>query len=395
MTVIARFEFLIALTAAVFFILTNNSLGDRKDLAIFNNVSHLSRSAKQFVWLPFFWGVGLVRFLNEECDAGNGFTGTCYTRRECGVLDGSRSSSCANGAGACCVFQRTCGDSSSLNNTYFVSPGFPTTYTGGTTCSFTIIKQWSACQVRIDFLTLNLAQPNANGTCATDALTVTGGAATVPIICGENSGQHIYVDFNGNASIVITIYVRSSVISRSWNIKIAQINCNCPWRAPSGCLQFYNQLSGTVRSLNYGSSSVLNGTRQLANLNYGVCVNMFPGYCSIQWSATSDLYGFSLSGDTFTAVGDGTLGTAAASLTGNDCLTDFVVIPAPVLVSNNTYLNSDRFCGNGFPTVISYSKPFVLTVVTNNNEVNDTGNRGFSLAFQQQLCTGDLVLGKK
>lgn len=47
--------------------------------------------------------------------------------------------------------------------------------------------------------------------------------------------------------------------------------------APSGCLQFYNQLSGTVRSFNYGSSSVLNGTRQLAGMNYGVCVNMFPG----------------------------------------------------------------------------------------------------------------------
>lgn len=47
--------------------------------------------------------------------------------------------------------------------------------------------------------------------------------------------------------------------------------------APTGCLQFYNELSGTVRSLNYGTSSVLSGTRQLAGLNYGICVNMFPG----------------------------------------------------------------------------------------------------------------------
>lgn len=76
------------------------------------------------------------------------------------------------------------------------------------------------------------------------------------------------------------------------------------------------------------------------------------GYCSIEWSATSDLYGFSLTGNTFTAVGDGTLGTTAASLTGVNCTTDFVVIPAPILSSNSSYLNTDRFCGNGFPSVI-------------------------------------------
>ncbi|CAG9769869.1 unnamed protein product [Ceutorhynchus assimilis] len=358
-----------------------------------NQTSALSRIGKQFVWLPAIWGVGLVRFLNGECDAGNGFTGTCYTRRQCNSMGGSRSVSCANGAGVCCVFQSTCGDSSDTNNTYFVSPGFPRTYTGGSICMFTIIKQADACQVRLDFLTLNLAQPNANGVCSSDAMAVTGGASTVPVICGQNSGQHMYVDFNGNAPIVITIYVRSASFSRSWNIKVAQINCNCPWRAPSGCLQFYNTLSGTVRSFNYGSSSLLNGTRQLANMNYGVCVGMFPGYCSIRWSQSSDLYGFSVSGDTFTAVGDGTLGTSAASLTGLNCTTDFVVIPSPVLNSNTTALNSDRFCGNGFPTVDSSSKPFVMTVVTNGNEVNDTGNRGFSLAFSQQLCAGTLMLG--
>ncbi|XP_066250378.1 cubilin-like [Euwallacea similis] len=368
------------------------NIPETQELALVRNATRTSR--QDIVWLPFFWSVGLVRFLNSECNAGNGFSGTCYTRRECNYLDGSRAASCANSAGVCCVFQRTCGGSSHLNNTYFVSPGFPATYKGGTTCSFTIEKQPDACQVRLDFLTLNLAQPNSNGTCITDALTVTGGASIVPIICGENNGQHIYVDFNGNTSITITIYVRSaSSASRSWNIKIAQINCNCPWRAPTGCLQFYNELSGTVRSFNYGSSSVLNGTRQLAGLNYGVCVNMFPGYCSIQWSATSDPYSFSMTGNTFLAVGDNSIGTALAALTGNSCLTDFVVIPAPILNGNSTPLNTDRFCGNGFLTVTSYSKPFVLTVVTDGNELNDRGNRGFALSFMQELCSGALLTG--
>ncbi|KAF7263973.1 hypothetical protein GWI33_000788 [Rhynchophorus ferrugineus] len=354
----------------------------------------LNRTARQFPWFPFFAGVGLVRFLNDECDAGNGFVGTCYTRRECEFMEGTNVAYCANRAGACCVVQKTCGDSSDLNNTYFVSPGFPATYTGGSSCAFHIIKQEDACQVRLDLLTLNLAQPNINGTCTTDALVVTGGASIVPVICGENSGQHLYVDFNGNTTITVTIFVRSASASRSWNIRISQINCNCPWRAPSGCLQYYQSLSGTVRSFNYGTSSVLNGTRQLANMNYGVCVAMQPGYCSIQWSQSSDLYSFTVNDNTFLTVGTGTIGTTTASSTGQACTTDFVVIPAPILVSTDLPVGADRFCGNGFPSVISYSKPFVLTVVTDSNEVNDNGNRGFSLSYSQVLCDGSLLFGK-
>lgn len=33
------------------------------------------------------------------------------------------------------------------------------------------------------------------------------------------------------------------------------------------------------------------------------------------------------------------------------------------------------------------SKPFVLTVVTNGNDQDDVGNRGFSLDYTQQRCT--------
>lgn len=76
-----------------------------------------------------------------------------------------------------------------------------------------------------------LAQPNANGSCVTDAMYVIGGASQVPIICGENSGQHIYVDFNGDAAIQIIIDTNSAVtLARRWNLKIAQIACDCPNR---------------------------------------------------------------------------------------------------------------------------------------------------------------------
>lgn len=76
---------------------------------------------------------------------------------------------------------------------------------------------------------MTLAQPNVNGSCTTDAFIVTGAASAVPVICGENTGQHMYFDFNDDANIVLTVSTSGST-SRGWNIKVAQINCACPTR---------------------------------------------------------------------------------------------------------------------------------------------------------------------
>lgn len=60
-------------------------------------------------------------------------------------------------------------------------------------------------------------------------MTVTGGGSQVPIICGENTGQHIYVDFENDNEIIINIATGSAVsIGRTWNLKISQIGCACP-----------------------------------------------------------------------------------------------------------------------------------------------------------------------
>ncbi|XP_018563924.1 uncharacterized protein LOC108905523 [Anoplophora glabripennis] len=367
----------------VFILLLINTEADLENV-------HPLRNGKFF---PFF-GVGLVRFENGLCGGNSTLEGTCYTRRQCALADGVGTVRCASGIGICCIIQRTCGETSSLNNTYFVSPGFPTAYTNTSICTFTISRCNSdICQVRIDFLSFNLAQPNDNGSCVTDALIITGGASNVPVLCGENSGQHIYVDFNDANNIILTISTStSSIASRAWNIKIAQIACNCPNRAPSGCTQYYTELSATVNSFNYGSAGSQLGTRQLVNENYGVCVAMLAGYCGIQWSQSGGAYSFTVTNNTYTNVGTGTIGTDAAAILGSNCTTDFVVIPAPIYI-NDTLVNTDRFCGNGFPTLISYSKPFVLTVVTNTNEINDTGNRGFSLTYTQIPCSGAALLG--
>lgn len=87
--------------------------------------------------------------------------------------------------------QRTCSQSTSYNNTYFVNPGYTGSDTGTGACMLTVNRvNNNICQVRLDFLDLELEQPDADGNCNVDFLTVTGGTSTVPRICGSNTGQH-------------------------------------------------------------------------------------------------------------------------------------------------------------------------------------------------------------
>lgn len=114
--------------------------------------------------------------------------------------------------------------------------------------------------------------------------------------------------------------------------------------------------SGVVRGFNYSPSANalpnsvgVEGTRQLANLAYGICVNIGVGQCAITWSPlASDIYSFTLTGDVG-AVDPTLLGTAA--LQQQTCTTDYIIIPNAR--QNNAALGSDRFCGLGLAATTS------------------------------------------
>lgn len=74
-----------------------------------------------------------------------------------------------------------------------------------------------------------LAQPNGDGVCSTDSLIITGGNTLVPVLCGDNTGQTLFVDFNGNAAITITVTATlATTFTRRWNIRLTQLGCDCP-----------------------------------------------------------------------------------------------------------------------------------------------------------------------
>ena len=43
---------------------------------------------------------------------------------------------------------------------------------------------------RLDFLSFSIAQPNAETVCTTDTFQIGGTSNKVPVICGDNAGQH-------------------------------------------------------------------------------------------------------------------------------------------------------------------------------------------------------------
>ncbi|XP_071452341.1 uncharacterized protein [Hetaerina americana] len=341
----------------------------------------------------------VVRFANSPCLGTNNLAGICYSRRECQLNGGVGFGTCANGIGVCCVVALSCGTTSNFNCTYFTNPGYPGSYTGGDRCTIAISKcNTNVCQLRLDFRNFNLQGPDANGNCVNDFFQVSGAASPIPRICGTNTGEHMYIDFPaGTNPITLSITANNLITAgRTWSIKATQITCDSPLRAPPGCLMYFTSTTGQIKSFNYAATAntaagvTLAGTREMTNLNYGVCVQMAAGYCSITWSQNpSDPYSFTVTGDT-DGLDTTILGTAAAAVSGAACNTDFIVIPRPS--QNGLLLSTDRFCGNALVPTTTSSKPFVLTVVTNGDELAvapnppDSGNRGFCLNFRQMVC---------
>lgn len=166
------------------------------------------------------------------------------------------------------------------DNVLLINPNYPQPWNGATFCSYAIHKKKKhICQLRIDFQLFSLAQPDGDGYCTRDSFIVESGRTTVPTLCGENRGLHVYVSFQNDFPITIRIATGQFLsFKRRWEILVSQIKCSSPLRAPSNCLQYYTKPTGYIKSFNYeaGENPSLNsigvmGSRQLANLNYAIC----------------------------------------------------------------------------------------------------------------------------
>jgi hypothetical protein len=379
----------------------------------------------------------VVRFANDACPGNNGRNGSCYTASQCTTLGGKNGGTCASGYGVCCTFDKTCGQTSSQNCTYFVAP---TTINAGT-CDLTICPASNnICQLRLDFQNFVITGPstdttvvgNANfnnlvnaggravtatGQCQTDTFSVTNpGGTAPPLICGTNTGQHMYVDASkacndlvfqlGTAGIGV-----ASLASRAWTVKVTQYSCDYNNLAPKGCTQYsFGSTTGSVQSYNFQSGSGV----QLANQNQVSCVRQERGSCRICWFEAKTI-DFATSGNGGMAggrvpaqlglfnpsvcCGYGSKGTAQQ---GYDCVSIPLAMKNTVANPPSGRLLPSRFCGmmlvsaNGINgnvasgTVCSTSTPFLIRGITDmyENMVENTGagsipNKGFTLSYSQ------------
>jgi len=210
----------------------------------------------------------------------------------------------------------TCGDATQAKEFNFVSPGYPVSIgLDDLTCSLSIdhgcnedglssSDDNSVCQLRLDFDEFSV-QPPLLGNCIFDMFYV-GANGKYPLLCGDNSGHHMYLNVEGRASTDLTFILNnlqerlytcpdkfsvleSTVLDnsnidimradlhhpvvnigggggknltmlkfptrRAWKMKVTQIPCGCGknqmLRSPDGCLQFHTNISGNVKSLNY------------------------------------------------------------------------------------------------------------------------------------------------
>lgn len=229
---------------------------------IFENVARNNTSDSSSRKEKFLSIFTVVKFPNDACGSSSGLNGTCYTSSQCESLGGSSSGSCAASFGVCCVFSLSCGGSSSQNNTYASMTSY-TVSSDPDPCTYTFCKSNSdVCKLRIDYETMTIAEPvtyDASrtaadiykwgllvGDCTTDTLTVSNpGGAVPPVICGINTGQHMWVPASDSCNqINIDVDTGNSGITRSWQIKVTQFECHDLMMPQQDCLQWHTADSG-------------------------------------------------------------------------------------------------------------------------------------------------------
>jgi len=353
----------------------------------------------------------VVQFKNAECTStssisgGTGTThrnGTCYTNQECEDKGGTIQGSCAAGFGVCCVFiVDESGDTIDQNCTYIQNEGFPSAFTGTGSVTYTINKcSEDVCKLRLDFETFSIQGTGntvefdgaANAQTCVDTFDITTNTRqSIPQICGQNTGQHIYVDIGALASDSATLTFNfAAVANQMWEIKVSQIACDSGSSPPDGCLQWHTGLTGRFTTFNFLDTA----DNHLPNQDYSVCIRQEEGFCCVQYTVCADAMSWTL--DTV---------IAGVAETDSRCETDYIAIPGSSgtckTAGGNPNPVADKYCGEFFnfadqsvlsAPVCDCTQPFIIDVFTDDLDdaaagaSNTAQSRGTCLEWTQQPC---------
>eukprot|EP00094_Tigriopus_californicus_P012154 TCALIF_11746-PA protein Name:"Protein of unknown function" AED:0.18 eAED:0.18 QI:249/1/0.87/1/0.28/0.37/8/0/200 len=109
----------------------------------------------------------------------------------------------------------------------------------------------------------------------------------LPVICGQNTGQHMYVDMGTGCGNVVALNFAFNGASneRLWEIKATQIPCGSDYTPPDGCLQYHTELDGRFTTFNFLPTN----DNHLAQQQYSICIRQEEGFCCIQYMVCNDV----------------------------------------------------------------------------------------------------------
>lgn len=212
---------------------------------------------------------------------------------------------------AASVATPNCGGTTSAKDIKLVNPSNPPR-----TCEYHINAYSKyVCQLRIDFA-MTLAQPTLqqqqasqlrSAVCTEDYFEVNGLR-----LCGVEVWQHIYVPFNATAGVnrvdlLISLANRAGGVSLptpEWNMVVTQLECPAGASvrellpmdeqqpemrsssfsdgflvAPPGCLQYFPEAKGVVKSFNYNDGKGI----YPSHMNYAICFRRTTDTSSLKW----------------------------------------------------------------------------------------------------------------
>ena len=188
------------------------------------------------------------------------------------------------------------------------------------------------------------------------------------------------------------------ISTRMYSIKVTQISCDDPNKAPDGCTQYhFGPSTGTIQTYNYANG------QHLANQKQTICIRREKGQCRICYT-TALVTDFEVSGTLVGNTGKGY--TKASKCCGYTVETggyDCVQIPgARKATMMSSLVPNSRFCGRdlglvtqttsattaNFPpgTVCSKRTPFLVRFISDNYEYSQetlNTNKGFQLIYTQ------------
>jgi len=349
----------------------------------FTDSARLNNSPRDDKVISLF---NVIKFKNDLCVSTSTLTsaesgssnrkGTCLTESECSEKSGMAAGGCASGFGVCCVFMLSeCGVQVTENCTYIRNPGFPEASTDITTCKFTVQKcDTGVCALRLDFEAFTILGPadtveTGGGVCVDSFVaSATATGAQTPVICGENSGQHIYLEIGAadtDQGALEFTFDGGNNNGRQFEVKVTQILCNSASRPPDGCLQYVTGTDGRLTTFNFASN-----TQHLADQNYNICIRQEKGFCCTKYQVCADEGSFTL--DLLAMGGDPTM---AFSAEDELCKYDHIVIEASSSTCGNLIDTSNRYCGQALADakatldnleICDCTAPFVVGIKTNN-----------------------------